>query len=81
MVDAMAPAAAALASAHERGETLAAALDEAAAAARAGAEGTAALLARRGRASYVGEASRGVEDPGAVAVALFFEAHPRPTIV
>ena len=81
MVDAMAPAAKALADACERGEPLGSALDEAAAAARAGAAGTAALLARRGRASYVGEASRGVEDPGAVAVALFFEAHPRPTIV
>ena len=81
MVDAMDPAAAALTSAHERGETLYAALDEAAAAARAAAQGTATLLAKRGRASYVGEASRGVEDPGAVAVALFFEAHPRPTIV
>lgn len=81
MVDAMEPAAAALTGARERAETLHAALDEAAAAARAGAAGTAALLAKRGRASYVGEASRGVEDPGAVAVALFFEAHPRPTIV
>lgn len=78
MVDAMGPAAAALTSAHERGEPLSVALDEAAAAARAGAAGTAALIAKRGRASYVGEASRGVEDPGAVAVALFFEAHPPP---
>lgn len=77
MVDAMDPAAAALASAQERGETLDAALEQAAGAARAAAQGTAALLAKRGRASYVGEASRGVEDPGAVAVALFFEAHPR----
>ena len=76
MVDAMEPAAAALARAAERGAQLHAALDEAAAAARAGAQGTAAMLAKRGRASYVGEASRGVEDPGAVAVALFFEAHP-----
>jgi dihydroxyacetone kinase-like protein len=32
------------------------------------------MVARRGRASYVGELSRGVIDPGAVTVALFFEA-------
>jgi len=76
MIDALDPAASALAQAAEHGEDLGTALDAAAAAARAGAQSTAGLLARRGRASYVGEASRGVEDPGAVAVALFFEAHP-----
>ncbi|MGV1047235.1 MAG: DAK2 domain-containing protein [Solirubrobacterales bacterium] len=32
------------------------------------------MIARRGRASYVGEVSRGVIDPGAVTVAIFFEA-------
>jgi dihydroxyacetone kinase-like protein len=32
------------------------------------------MIARRGRASYVGEAARGVRDPGAVTVALLFEA-------
>jgi dihydroxyacetone kinase len=75
MVDAMAPAAAALADcAHrELGEAVAAA----AAAAGEAAEGTAGLLARRGRASYVGEVARGVRDPGAVAVAIFFEAGVR----
>ncbi|MBT2233691.1 dihydroxyacetone kinase subunit DhaL [Nonomuraea sp. NEAU-A123] len=71
MVDAMAPAAEALAAAtggiHE-------ALAAAAAAARSGAEATAELLAKRGRASYVGEVARGVLDPGAVAVALLVEA-------
>jgi phosphoenolpyruvate---glycerone phosphotransferase subunit DhaL len=76
MVDAMEPAAEALDGAHDRGESLSVALDAAAVAARSGAEATAELLARRGRASYVGEAARGVCDPGAVAVALFFEAHP-----
>lgn len=76
MVDAMEPAAAALDGARDRGESLSVALDAAAVAARAGAEATAQLVARRGRASYVGEAARGVCDPGAVAVAMFFEAHP-----
>jgi dihydroxyacetone kinase-like protein len=74
MVDAMAPATAALAAAVGSGDGLAAALEAAASAARKGAEATAGLVARRGRASYVGEVSRGVRDPGAVAVALFFEA-------
>ena len=77
MVDAMAPAASALAEAAGNDDGLAAALAAAAAAAREGAESTAGLLARRGRASYVGEAARGVRDPGAVAVALFFEAGER----
>ena len=45
-----------------------------AAAARRGAESTRELVAVRGRASYVGEHARGVVDPGALTVALFFEA-------
>lgn len=70
MVDAISPAADALA---EPG----ASLRDAADAAARGAESTAAIIARRGRASYVGEASRGVLDPGAVAVALVIEAAAR----
>ena len=49
-------------------------LAAAATAAREGADATTDLVARRGRASYVGEAARGVCDPGALTVALFFEA-------
>jgi dihydroxyacetone kinase-like protein len=74
MVDALAPASAALASAAASGAPFADALAGAAGAARAGADATAPMLARRGRASYVGEAARGVPDPGAVTVALLFEA-------
>jgi dihydroxyacetone kinase-like protein len=74
MVDAMAPAVAALTAAAEAGDDLATGLAAAARAAREGAEGTAAMIARRGRASYVGEVARGVVDPGAATVALFFEA-------
>jgi phosphoenolpyruvate---glycerone phosphotransferase subunit DhaL len=77
MVDAMAPAVAALAAADEAGEGLDAGLAAAARAAREGADGTEAMIARRGRASYVGEVARGVVDPGAATVALFFEAAPR----
>ena len=77
MVDAIAPAADALARAAGEGRELSDDLADAAAAARGGADATAGLIARRGRASYVGEASRGVCDPGAVAVAMFFEAGSR----
>lgn len=74
MVDAIDPAARALAQAADAGTPVDDALDAAATAATAGAESTRDLLASRGRASYVGEVARGVLDPGAVAVALFFAA-------
>jgi phosphoenolpyruvate---glycerone phosphotransferase subunit DhaL len=74
MVDALAPASSALSEAAEEGSTLRTGLAASAAAAREGADATTTLIARRGRASYVGEAARGVCDPGALTVALFFEA-------
>ena len=74
MVDAIAPAAAALQASSAAGNDLREALTAAARAAERGAESTRDLLAGRGRASYVGEIARGVLDPGAVAVALFFAA-------
>lgn len=74
MIDALEPASIALSAGAERGSTLGEALLEAALAARAGAESTANLIAARGRATYVGELARGVLDPGAVTIALFFEA-------
>ena len=73
MVDAMVPAVAALVDAAGAGHALTAAAE----AAEAGAASTEALVARRGRASYVGEVARGVLDPGALAVALFFRAGAR----
>jgi dihydroxyacetone kinase-like protein len=74
MIDALAPASQALLEASTGGLTVDKALATAAEAARAGAASTADLLAARGRASYVGDLALGVEDPGAVTVALFFEA-------
>jgi len=70
MVDALQPAADAMG----MDGALTDALDAAARAARTGADETAGLLARRGRATYVGEAALGVVDPGAALVAVFFEA-------
>lgn len=74
MVDAMVPAADSLAASVTANSRLDAALGEAARSARAGADSTESLLASLGRASYVGEAAAGVVDPGAAAVALFFES-------
>lgn len=74
MIDALEPASVALTAAVERGSTLREALLDAALAARTGAESTTGLIATRGRATYVGELARGVLDPGAVTIALFFEA-------
>lgn len=71
MVDAMAPAAEALATPHPTAD---AALAAAAAAAHDGATSTIDLLGSKGRSSYVGEHARGVMDPGALAIAWFFEA-------
>jgi len=72
MVDALAPAVAAFRASEPDG--LAAAL---AAAARAGAEGrdaTVPLVARKGRASYLGERSAGHQDPGATSVTMLLDA-------
>jgi dihydroxyacetone kinase len=49
-------------------------LGRAAAAAAAAAEESRHLVARRGRAAYTGERSVGSLDPGAVAVAVLFQA-------
>jgi dihydroxyacetone kinase-like protein len=74
MVDAMAPAADALRHAAAQDYTLDEALRDAAAAAHAGAAATEDLVAQRGRASYLGDRARGVVDPGARTVAMFFES-------
>ncbi|GAA2598152.1 DAK2 domain-containing protein [Streptomyces axinellae] len=64
MVDALSPAREALEAGADAREVALAAL--------AGAQATAALRARRGRASYVGERAVGAPDPGALGVALLF---------
>lgn len=70
MVDAMAPVAETLKSQAASGADAAAALDAAASAAIDGARDTRDIVARRGRAAYVGEVARGVLDPGAATVAV-----------
>ncbi len=70
MVDALLPAVDAL----ERSESLEAGLAAAAEAAREGMLATIPLVARRGRASYLGERSAGHQDPGATSTYYLFES-------
>jgi phosphoenolpyruvate---glycerone phosphotransferase subunit DhaL len=74
MYDALAPAVDALDVALAEGADLAAALKHARDAAAAGRDATTPMLARKGRASYLGERSVGHQDPGATTVALLLEA-------
>ncbi|MGV9861520.1 dihydroxyacetone kinase subunit DhaL [Rhodococcus koreensis] len=73
MVDALVPAAQALSEQAAADADPVRALNLAAEAAQAGALTTRDIVARRGRASYVGEVARGVLDPGAVAVTLMIQ--------
>ena len=74
MYDALAPAVDALDSALGDQSQLATALKAARDAAAAGRDATTPMLARKGRASYLGERSVGHQDPGATTVALLLEA-------
>lgn len=70
MVDALGPAADALDEQVAGGASAEVALDAAVAAAEAGRDATTPLVARKGRASYLGERSAGHQDPGATSAAL-----------
>ncbi len=73
MIDALVPAVEQLRVSAESGCGVLDALENAAAAAGAGAESTANFTARFGRAKFLGEKTRGHPDPGAVSIALLFE--------
>lgn len=73
MVDSLVPAVAALRSAADEGLPVDAALQRAAAAARTGAEGTANMEARFGKARNLGPRSLGHQDPGATSMAILIE--------
>jgi dihydroxyacetone kinase-like protein len=74
MIDALSPAVEALEAAIEAGQPLAAALDAAVRAAEEGREATIPMVARKGRASYLGERSAGHQDPGATSVTFLLAA-------
>jgi dihydroxyacetone kinase-like protein len=72
MVDVLTPALAAL---HPKdGDSTTTALDRAISAAREAVEATIPLVARKGRASYLGERSAGHKDPGSASSVLLLEA-------
>ena len=77
MVDALLPAVAALRAAAGSGASLDTALRAAADAADAGMRATTPLVARKGRASYLGERSAGHQDPGATSSWLLLETASR----
>ncbi len=74
MIDALAPAVAALSDHADAGAQLSDALSAAAAAARLGAEQTKDMTAKAGRARWLAERSQGAEDAGARFVALVLES-------
>jgi dihydroxyacetone kinase-like protein len=78
IVDALEPAVeAAKEAASEAGGSVAAVFRAAAEAAKAGAESTVPLTARKGRASYLGARAQGHQDPGATSTYLLLEAAAR----
>ena len=74
MFDALAPALDALDSALASGGDLAVALADATVAAEKGRDATESMVARKGRASYLGQRSVGHVDPGATSAAMLIAA-------
>jgi dihydroxyacetone kinase-like protein len=74
MLDALLPASKCLAEALGSGETFEEALSAAEGAAHEGALATIPMVARRGRASYLGERSAGHQDPGATSSWMLMKA-------
>jgi dihydroxyacetone kinase-like protein len=74
MIDVLVPALNALREAYSGGLSLRQALDLAALAGCQGRDATKAMVARKGRASYLGERSVGHLDPGAVSAYLLLQA-------
>jgi dihydroxyacetone kinase-like protein len=74
MLDALQPAADALEQAIASGSDLSAAIQQAIEAAKLGMNQTFSLVAKKGRASYLGERSKDHLDPGAVSTYLILKA-------
>jgi dihydroxyacetone kinase-like protein len=74
MVDALLPAVEVLQQAVQSNGRIEQALKDSAAAARGGMEATIPMVARKGRASYLGERSAGHQDPGATSSYLLLNA-------
>jgi len=74
MVDTLAAAVGSLRASCNHHEPLPDAVKACQKAARLAAEGTIPMIARKGRASYIGERSIGTQDPGATSASLLFDA-------
>ena len=74
MVDALTPAVASLKQSIPNGQPINKALELSAEAAKKGMEGTIPLVARKGRASYLGERSADHQDPGATSSYMILNA-------
>jgi dihydroxyacetone kinase-like protein len=77
MIDALMPASEALRNSLDSGVALQVAVAAACEAAEEGARATVPMLARKGRASYLGERSIGHQDPGATSATLILRALER----
>ncbi|NEO33263.1 MAG: dihydroxyacetone kinase subunit L [Symploca sp. SIO3C6] len=73
MLDALSPAAEVFASAITKGSSTIEAMQQAVAAAEEGMKNTIGMLAKKGRASYLGERSIGHQDPGATSSYLILK--------
>jgi dihydroxyacetone kinase-like protein len=73
MMDALVPAVQAVEAAAHSGEPISRAMERASDAARTGAESTKHMIARCGRAKFLGEKTRGSADAGATSIALLFQ--------
>jgi phosphoenolpyruvate---glycerone phosphotransferase subunit DhaL len=80
MIDALMPATEALAASVRDGASLEEGLLDASRAAEEGMRATVPLVARKGRASYLGERSAGHQDPGATSSHMLLEAATRTWI-
>ncbi len=74
MIDALIPSVEAFGNVIRKGNSMAEALEQAVTAAEKGMEDTISMVARRGRASYLGERSIGHQDPGATSMYLILKA-------
>ena len=74
MIDALIPSVDAFENQIRKGNSMAEALEQAVTAAEKGMEDTISMVARRGRASYLGERSIGHQDPGATSMHLILKA-------
>ncbi len=74
MVDVLTPVVESLERDVEAGKSLVEAIDQAVEAAEKGVQDTIPLIARKGRASYLGERSKGHQDPGATSSKLILQA-------